>query len=282
MCCNFGMDVDNFNPKILYTFEKRFEPSHKSKVHSHDFMSIIYIMSGNCTYMINNIPYKVKKGDILVLNPGVCHGKYTIDGSGIHEFHAGFENFKVNDLPNNNIINDNITPVIPYTNYDDDLLQCFNDIILEQNKNESGSELILKTLGMKLLVILLRVIYQNNSIKEKGCINFETYDRSTIVNAITEFINTNYMHDLSLEIISQNMYLSPAYISKLFKEETGDSPINYLIKIRLSKAKDFLTYNRLTIKEAAHAVGYDDAYHFSKLFKKHYGYPPSCLKYKAV
>ena len=45
------------------------------------------------------------------------------------------------------------------------------------------------------------------------------------------------MHNLSLDVISQNMYLSPTYISKLFKESTGNSPINYLIKLRLSKAK---------------------------------------------
>lgn len=251
------------------------------RVHSHDFMSIMYILSGNCSYFINDIPYRVKKGDILLLNPGVPHGKIIPSDGELLEFHAGFESFKVENLPLNHIISDNITPVIPSSKYDHDLLQCFNDIITEQNKNEPGSELLLKTLGMKLLVILLRATSQNESVREKGSINFETYDKSTIVNAITEFINTNFMQDLSLEIISQNMYLSPAYISKLFKEETGESPINYLIKVRLSRAKDYLMVGNSTIKEVAHAVGYDDAYHFSKLFKKYYGYPPSCIKYKA-
>ena len=74
------------------------------------------------------------------------------------------------------------------------------------------------------------------------------------------------------------MYLSPAYISKIFKEETGESPINYLIKVRLSKAEDYLKESNFSIKEIAHAVGYEDAYHFSKLFKKYYGYPPSNIK----
>lgn len=281
MCCNFGIDVDNFNPKILYTFEKKYFPNRGLEIHSHDYMSVIYIIAGNCDYIINDIPYKVKKGDILALNPHVPHGKIISSEGTLVEFHAGFENFRVYDLPRNFIISDKTTPVIPSTKYDKELMKCFRDILSEQNKNDCGSELILKTLGMRLLVILLRATSQRETVREMGCINFESYDKATIVNAITEFITTNYAEDLSLEIISKNMYLSPAYISKLFKEETGESPINYLIKIRLSRAKEFLTKGNLTIKEAAKAVGYEDAYHFSKLFKKHYGYPPSCVKYKA-
>lgn len=77
------------------------------------------------------------------------------------------------------------------------------------------------------------------------------------------------------------MYLSPVYISKIFKEETGESPINYLIKIRLEKARDILlTSEGGSIKSIANSVGYEDVYHFSKLFKKYYGISP--LYYKKI
>jgi YesN/AraC family two-component response regulator len=79
------------------------------------------------------------------------------------------------------------------------------------------------------------------------------------------------------------MYLSPVYISKIFKEETGESPINYLIKIRLEKAKDILLNgNGGSIKSIANQVGYDDVYHFSKLFKKYYGISPLYYKKQAL
>ena len=78
-----------------------------------------------------------------------------------------------------------------------------------------------------------------------------------------------------MEQLAHNMYLSPVYISKIFKEETGESPINYLIKIRLEKAKDILLKDvNSSIKNIANQVGYEDAYHFSKLFKKYYGISP--------
>lgn len=60
----------------------------------------------------------------------------------------------------------------------------------------------------------------------------------------------------------------PLYISKIFKSETGEAPIRHLINIRLQKALELLQKEGYTnIKEVAAAVGYDDAYHFSKLFK---------------
>jgi transcriptional regulator GlxA family with amidase domain len=58
----------------------------------------------------------------------------------------------------------------------------------------------------------------------------------------------------------------------------GESPINYLIKVRLSKARELLLEDRLSIKAVAMMVGYDDVYHFSKLFKKYHNIPPSKVR----
>lgn len=280
--CSLGLNVDCFNPKILYTFEKKFTDKDNVKMHHHDYPSVIYILSGTCSYIIDDIPYKVKKGDILILNPAVTHGKIMTPGSEVIEFHVGFENVCITELPKNHIIGTTATPIVSSTSYDQDFFKCCSEIISEQCKNEPGSELILKALGMKLLVILLKATYENRSSSEKGNLNVETYDKTAIVNTIIEFINENYMKDISLDIISQTMYLSPAYISKIFKEEIGESPINYLIKVRLSKADEFLRKGGFSIKDIAHSVGYQDAYHFSKLFKKYYGYPPSCAKLKSI
>jgi transcriptional regulator GlxA family with amidase domain len=78
-----------------------------------------------------------------------------------------------------------------------------------------------------------------------------------------------------LKNLPQYHFLSPTYISNFLKQATGVSPINYLIEIRLKRAKDMLKNDNLTIKEVASAVGYQDAYHFSKSFKKLYGVSPS-------
>ena len=118
------------------------------------------------------------------------------------------------------------------------------------------------------------MLFRSPRPKQKSC-NFESYNKSYAVKKIINYLNENYEHKISLDQIAHNMYLSPVYISKIFKEETGESPINYLIKIRLEKARDILEHSEDgSIKNIATEVGYDDVYHFSKLFKKYYGISP--------
>ena len=88
------------------------------------------------------------------------------------------------------------------------------------------------------------------------------------------------MKNISLDDMSKNMYISSVYISKVFKEKTGESPINYLINLRLEKAKDLLISTESPVKAIAQSVGYSDAYYFSKLFKKYYGNSP--CKFRAI
>ncbi|NLK27172.1 MAG: helix-turn-helix transcriptional regulator [Clostridiales bacterium] len=113
--------------------------------------------------------------------------------------------------------------------------------------------------------------------------NYKTTNKSHIVDRIKNYLNENYEQKISLEQIAHNMYLSPVYISKLFKEETGESPINYLIRIRLERAsKILLQGNSGSIKSIAYQVGYHDVYHFSKLFKKYYGMSPLHFREKVT
>lgn len=280
--CDLKIDLDDFNPKMLYTFTKKFDDKSIVTYHCHDFLSIIYILAGTCTYNISGVPHRVKKGDLLVFNPQAYHGKVLTKGSEINEFHVGFENFHIKGLRNNYFLESHISPIINVANYETELLKFCSDVLTEQSKNQPSLKLALKASGLKLFSILFNATFESSTLKEKGILNLENYDNTTIVNTVLEFINDNYMYNISLDVISRNMYLSPVYISRIFKESTGDSPINYLIKLRLAKAKQFIEKGNQSIKKVGLAVGYPDVYHFSKIFKKYYGYAPSKLKHKPV
>ena len=117
--------------------------------------------------------------------------------------------------------------------------------------------------------------------KSRGC-SFESVNRKYLVEQILSYFEEHYSEKISLDQIAENMYLSPFYISKIFKSETGDTPIRHLIDIRLEKAMELLESGwQGSIQEVAARVGYDDAYHFSKLFKKRYGLSPSQARRQA-
>jgi AraC-type DNA-binding domain-containing proteins len=272
--CDLGINVENFNPRVLYTLKRKFNDSSNVPYHSHDFISMIYVLSGTCIYNIDNTHHLVKKGDMIICNPGVHHGKTIGQGEEIIELHVGLTNIALEDLPKNHMISKDACPIICITKYEQEIFKCCSDIFLEQEKCEPGSEVMMKIHVMKLIVTFLKSIYPAEIHTKIPDFSFETYDKATVVNTLVSFINDNYMKEITLDTISKNMYLSPAYISKVFKEEMGESPINYLIKVRLSKARELLTGTNLSVKAAAKSVGYDDAYHFSKLYKKYYNEPP--------
>lgn len=97
-----------------------------------------------------------------------------------------------------------------------------------------------------------------------------------VVLLATRFINNNYYSkNLSLETISIKFNVSTSYLSKLLKQDTGLSFIDYLTNIRINKAVCMMDDPRLKVYEIAEAVGYSDQHYFCKAFKRVKGYSPS-------
>ena len=149
---DLGINIENFNPRIYYTLKRKFDDTHITNYHCHDFVSIVYVLSGSCTYNINDTLYQVRKGDILVCNPEVYHGKIMNPGEEILELHTGLGNIYLEGLPKNCLLEPSACPVISMPEHEQEFLKCCSDIFYEQANNEPGCELMLKINVMKMLV----------------------------------------------------------------------------------------------------------------------------------
>lgn len=99
------------------------------------------------------------------------------------------------------------------------------------------------------------------------------------VEFVKKYIKQNYSAEIQLEDLAQVAHISSSYLSTLFKEKTGTSFTDYLIKYRLNQAVQLLTSRpSLKLKEIASFVGYQDYAQFNKIFKKHMGMSPSEYK----
>jgi YesN/AraC family two-component response regulator len=95
------------------------------------------------------------------------------------------------------------------------------------------------------------------------------------IRKVLAYIDGHYMHDLSLDMISEHVELHPNYISSLFKKETGLTFIHYLHLYRIKKAKQLiLSDEELSFQEISEQVGYENARHFFSVFKKYTGVTP--------
>lgn len=283
----YDITYTDLNPTFLY-FCNGIRTKEETNYHCHDFLELAIFREGTADFIVDGITYSAGPGDVLILNPGTYHRCIpTGEQPSFHEYYLAFTDVNFTDCDKNRMplfTGNKCISRMPDV-IQDQLFSLCDQIEQENKVFTAGRYFMLKSCLIQVLCLISRFQQQEkeNYLKaetQQLC-EFKTVNnRKYIVDKIKKYMEEHYREKISLDQIATNMYLSPFYISKLFKSETGDTPINYLINLRMAKAKELLdTSPNVSIQAVAFAVGYEDAYHFSKLFKKYYGLSP--MHYKA-
>jgi two-component system response regulator YesN len=99
-------------------------------------------------------------------------------------------------------------------------------------------------------------------------------DRNSIILQVQNYIEENLKEDLSLQAISDHVYLHPVYLSKIYKVEMGEGLSEYIYRLRMEKAAHLLKNSRKKIRDISFQIGYENTSYFIKMFKKYYGQTP--------
>ena len=110
------------------------------------------------------------------------------------------------------------------------------------------------------------------SILESHMQQRKTLSPQDLVRQIEQYVSQNYRKDLSLESIAAAFFISPSYLSRLFKQKTSVNLITYIQETRIEKAKELALNTEMHAYEIGEAIGISDPVYFSKLFKKKTGY----------
>lgn len=274
-CCTAEL---KFQPRVEYVFKATFTSNNCSHIHTHSHIQILYLYSGSMQYYLDGIVYPLRTGDLIIISPDKEHGFHsTAEGESATCFAFGCSGFQFPCREPNTLPLPEGTPILHcQPSIRTELSDIAEKMLVENCSHYFGKETMMQAYATQYLMILNREITAASYSEEYPT---EQYSKAAIVKEITHYMYSHYMDKITLESLAKTMYLSPVYISKIFKDETGDSPINYLIRIRLSRATELMAKHPTeSIKSVASQVGYDDVYHFSKLFKKYYGVSP--LYYK--
>lgn len=102
-----------------------------------------------------------------------------------------------------------------------------------------------------------------------------------IVNKIIGLIHKDYGNpDLSVEYFANQIHMSPAHLSRLFKQASPETITSYINRVRMEKAKELLLNTDAMVEQVAQAVGFSSSTYFFKCFKKHYGTTPGEFRLK--
>ncbi|AET70818.1 response regulator containing CheY-like receiver domain and AraC-type DNA-binding domain [Desulfosporosinus orientis DSM 765] len=99
-------------------------------------------------------------------------------------------------------------------------------------------------------------------------------DNNKFIKMALNYIHEHFNDSISLAEVASQVYRSPEYFSRLFKEVTGENFSIYLINYRLTQAKKLLTETTLKITDISYRVGYQNPSYFSRLYKKYMGITP--------
>lgn len=106
--------------------------------------------------------------------------------------------------------------------------------------------------------------------------------RNLLVKKAVDYIENHYGEKISVKEMAENLYVTPNYMSELFKRHTGKNISAYITDVRLEKAKEYLRIPECNVASVSERVGIGNSRYFSNLFKKKYGMTPSEYRNKSV
>lgn len=219
--------------------------------HNHSSWELIYCTSGGGELIFADRTLRYGMGDIAVIPPFLPHSNRSADG---------FTNIYLN-LADSTLTG--TEPRIIPADQNGFLLGAFTAAFYYYSGALEGRTLVLPIYGQLIAALL------STRRPEQ--------ERSEVVRKIEDSILQNYpdcAYDLNACLHS--LPFNSEYVKKLFKKETGLTPLQYLTDKRLESAANILAINRgrRSISETAHLCGFNEPLYFSRLFKKKFGVSP--------
>ena len=105
-----------------------------------------------------------------------------------------------------------------------------------------------------------------------------TAKKKASVADVKEYLDSHYAEKITLDGLAAHFYINKYYLTKVFKEQYGQSITTYLLNVRITKAKQLLRFSEKSVEEIGMEVGLGAPHYFSQTFKSVEGVPPSVYR----
>ncbi|WP_052714091.1 helix-turn-helix domain-containing protein [Paenibacillus dauci] len=106
----------------------------------------------------------------------------------------------------------------------------------------------------------------------------DTYPADPRIDEVLQYLYLHYTNDIRIEHLAQHVCLSPSHLSHLYKEQTGETIMDTVLRLRLEQAKHLLCFTTRYIGEIAYEVGFNSQTYFTCKFTRHFGISPSLYR----
>ncbi|MDN6195357.1 MAG: AraC family transcriptional regulator [Atopostipes suicloacalis] len=261
-------EIERLPARLLYVTHSSYDQGWHSSPHSHDFIELFYVVSGQGSFIVNNKKYSVKKNDLIIINPKINHTERSSDNHSMEYITLGFDGVSFNKKENNHK-----ESIIIYK-ADQIKISFLIRFLLEELKE---NKLDIFHISQNILELILIKLNYSQNIQTQATENKEI---NSAIYEIKKYIDLNYSDSISLDVLAEVSHLNKYYLSHSFKEETGISPIQYLNETRIKNAKILLESTNYSISEISRFTGFSSQSFFSQRFKEISSFSPSHYREK--
>ncbi|MDU1845560.1 MAG: AraC family transcriptional regulator [Niallia nealsonii] len=248
--------------------------------HSHDRYEIYYFHGGECKYLIGDRIYRLQEDDLIIMNGLTLHRAYPEPGIPYERSVIEFSSEWLRPILNNLNVPELLSPFNQLSNTlfhikDKEKSAEVKALIkkmaekLKSSKQENIVEnrFQIGELTSMLMQLLFKVFelskqqLENNSLAES--------DKNLHVKKMIEWIDSHFCDPITLDDIAHHLNISKYYMSRIFKDVTGYTIMQYIMSCRINRAKYLLEIHPdKSILEVSLASGFEDSSHFSRFFRK--------------
>lgn len=251
------------------------------KPHWHYFAEFIYMLDGTAEMHSDDDVFTARKGDFIIFHPSSVHSVFPADGSLPKYAVLKFDINKFNLTPayapkfrdifrhaRKNGMN------IFFESPEADRLDCgriFSSCVSEMNVYKYGRDFVIQTEIYGLLMNVIRFwISKGMTVERRGVQGGDDYS----IENITEYIDLSLCDNLRIGEIAEQCSLSYSCFAKKFREQYGMSCKQYIERMRIYKAEEFLLFTDFDLNYISQETGFSDCSHLIKSFKKYRGVTP--------
>ena len=228
-------------------------------LHSHPHYELYFLSKGSRTFFLSNALYKLQAPAIVVIPPHVMH---KTEGGAFERFNVNVSVDYLNEFEKETLEKKSLSIIKPKPTEEAELLHILN-LLNATDRRQKHGENILNTLFSYFIFTVDRLAGSSQTPHTERKNNIPT-----LVLKVIDYINEHYDQKQTLDELAKYFFVSRSTLIYNFKKYTNCSLIDFLLNVRLTKAKELLLNTKKSVSEIAELCGFCSANYFGLMFKK--------------
>ncbi len=206
----------------------------------------------------------MEEGTVLLLLPGVWHRYTPSKSTGWKEHWVSFNGTQPDIFRDNAILP--LEQPVTRIGLDETIIELYQSILESIESERIGFKETIAALTYQLIARI-------NAIRRSR--QFGGEDTNSFVQKSNAYIRDHIDQQINLERLASELGIGYSWFRRMFKHHTGLAPNQYVIQLKLNKAKELLVNTSLPLKQISSMLGFESQFYFSKFFRNKTGVPPT-------